>query len=308
MTGYRVERCQGAGCTNFAQVATPTAASFADTGLTAGTTYQYRVRAADAGRQFSGYSNIARRPRHPRRRCRWRSMTPSSTAPTSFARSTRPGHLGLGVLANDTHPGNLPLTAQLVAGSLSGGGTLNLAANGSFTYLRATGSNTVSFRYRANDGSALSEPATGATVNMRVDAAPTTVADNCSYDRSANTVTQPTRCTVTATRVVRMNVVLNDTDSNVTTNIPTDGVGKTVVPGTMVVTVAGTGVTVNANAACGQGALGTGTNATIVNNCDGTLTVTMSSTNTSNITYSYRVSDDLGAQSAARAVTLSSVP
>ena len=62
-----------------------------------------------------------------------------------------------GVLANDT--GNPPLTAQLVTGSLSGGGTLNFAANGPFTYLRTSNSNTVSFRYRANDGSgALSEP------------------------------------------------------------------------------------------------------------------------------------------------------
>jgi hypothetical protein len=104
-----------------------------------------------------------------------------------------------------------------------------------------------------------------------------------------------------------MNVVLNDTDANVTTNAPTDGIGKTVRPETMVVTVAGTGVTVNANAACGQGSLGTGTNATIDNNCDGTLTVTMSAANTSNIIYSYRVKDDLDAQSSARSVTLSSV-
>ena len=52
-------------------------------------------------------------------------------------------------------------------------------------------------------------------------------------------MTQPARCTVTATRVVRMDVVLNDTDANVTTNAPTDGIGKTVVPGTMVITAAG---------------------------------------------------------------------
>src|SRR6267378_1798644 len=36
VTGYRVERCQGAACSTFAQVATPTATSFSDTGLTAG--------------------------------------------------------------------------------------------------------------------------------------------------------------------------------------------------------------------------------------------------------------------------------
>src|SRR5258705_161725 len=48
VTGYQVERCQGAGCSAFVQVATPTSTSFNDTGLTAGTSYSYRVRAADA--------------------------------------------------------------------------------------------------------------------------------------------------------------------------------------------------------------------------------------------------------------------
>ena len=37
VTGYRVERCQGAGCTNFAEVGTPTGTAFNDTGLAAST-------------------------------------------------------------------------------------------------------------------------------------------------------------------------------------------------------------------------------------------------------------------------------
>ena len=32
VTGYRVERCQGAGCTTFTQVGTPTATSFSTRG------------------------------------------------------------------------------------------------------------------------------------------------------------------------------------------------------------------------------------------------------------------------------------
>src|SRR5688572_30649882 len=48
VTGYRVERCAGAGCSNFVQIATPTATNFNDSALTANTTYNYRVRAADA--------------------------------------------------------------------------------------------------------------------------------------------------------------------------------------------------------------------------------------------------------------------
>jgi len=59
VAGYRVERCQGAGCSNFAQIATPTATSFNDTGLAATTSYSYRVRAADAAGNLSGYSNVA---------------------------------------------------------------------------------------------------------------------------------------------------------------------------------------------------------------------------------------------------------
>ena len=59
VTGYRVERCQGAGCTNFAQVGTPTATTYSDTGLAPSTTYRYRVRAVDAAGNLSAYSSIA---------------------------------------------------------------------------------------------------------------------------------------------------------------------------------------------------------------------------------------------------------
>ncbi len=59
VTGYRVERCQSAGCSSFTQVATPTGTSYADTGLVAGTSYSYRVRAADAAGNLSTYSNVA---------------------------------------------------------------------------------------------------------------------------------------------------------------------------------------------------------------------------------------------------------
>jgi chitodextrinase len=59
VTGYRVERCQGAACTSFAQVGTPTGTSFSDTGLAANTTYRFRVRAADAAGNLSAYSAIA---------------------------------------------------------------------------------------------------------------------------------------------------------------------------------------------------------------------------------------------------------
>ena len=59
VAGYRVERCQGAGCTNFAQVGTPTATSYSDTGLAPSSTYRYQVRAVDASGNLSGYSAVA---------------------------------------------------------------------------------------------------------------------------------------------------------------------------------------------------------------------------------------------------------
>jgi chitodextrinase len=58
VTGYRIERCQGAACSNFSEVAAPTVLRFDDPGRTPSTTYRYRVRAKDAANNFSSYSNI----------------------------------------------------------------------------------------------------------------------------------------------------------------------------------------------------------------------------------------------------------
>jgi predicted phage tail protein len=59
-TGFKIERCQGAGCSNFAQINTVGAnvTTYSDTGLTASTSYSYRVRATNLGGD-SAYSNTA---------------------------------------------------------------------------------------------------------------------------------------------------------------------------------------------------------------------------------------------------------
>lgn len=65
-----------------------------------------------------------------------------------------------GVLGNDTDADGNPLKAVLVSGPVSGALTLN--ANGSFTYTPAANfSGSVSFIYKANDGTADSNNATG---------------------------------------------------------------------------------------------------------------------------------------------------
>jgi len=59
-TGFKIERCTGPGCTNFAQIATVGVGvtSYANTGLAASTSYSYRVRATNTGGD-SAYSNTA---------------------------------------------------------------------------------------------------------------------------------------------------------------------------------------------------------------------------------------------------------
>ena len=60
--GFKIERCQGNGCSNFAEIAEVGAnvTTYSDTGLEPNTRYGYRVRAFN-GVGNSGYSNIARR-------------------------------------------------------------------------------------------------------------------------------------------------------------------------------------------------------------------------------------------------------
>ena len=48
VTGYLIERCSGAGCTAFAQIANVTTTTYSSTALTGSTPYSYRVRATDA--------------------------------------------------------------------------------------------------------------------------------------------------------------------------------------------------------------------------------------------------------------------
>ncbi|MGB0091240.1 MAG: fibronectin type III domain-containing protein, partial [Solirubrobacteraceae bacterium] len=59
VSGYQVERCQGGGCSNFAQIATPAGTSYKDTSVAANSSYSYRVRASDSSGNVGPYSNVA---------------------------------------------------------------------------------------------------------------------------------------------------------------------------------------------------------------------------------------------------------
>jgi IPT/TIG domain len=56
---YSIERCAGAGCSNFSQIATTSSTSYIDASAAAGTTYTYRARAQDVNNVYGPYSVAA---------------------------------------------------------------------------------------------------------------------------------------------------------------------------------------------------------------------------------------------------------
>jgi chitodextrinase len=59
VTGYRVFRCRGTGCTPATQIATVSGVSYSDTGLSPSTTYVYQLKAHDVAGNVSSGSSIA---------------------------------------------------------------------------------------------------------------------------------------------------------------------------------------------------------------------------------------------------------
>ena len=96
VTGYELERCQGAGCTTFALIASPPTTSYVDTNTAPGIVYSYRVRARDAVGNVSAYSPI----------------TTKTTAPPASSRTTlftdpfdRADNADLGAAYTDSYTG-----------------------------------------------------------------------------------------------------------------------------------------------------------------------------------------------------------
>ena len=131
VTGYLIERCQGAGCTTFAQIAAPgTGTTYSDTGLTASTSYSYRVRATDAAGNLSPYSNTAS------------STTPSAGG--GFTVSPRAAVLTLTQTQPFTATGGTPPIVWSVDGTVGGSSTAGtITAGGVYAPPSSPGTHTV---------------------------------------------------------------------------------------------------------------------------------------------------------------------
>jgi chitodextrinase len=144
---YKVERCQGAACANFAQIATPAASTFNDTGLTASTAYSYRVRAADAAGNNSTYSNV------------FSATTPASTdttpptAPTNLtATAASSSQINLAWTASTDNVGVTGYKVERCSGSGCANFTQIATPTGTtFNNTGLTASTSYSYRVRAND-------------------------------------------------------------------------------------------------------------------------------------------------------------
>jgi len=134
VTGYRIERCTGASCTSFAQIATTTGATtFSDSGLTASTSYSYRVRATDAAGNLSNFSNTS-------------SATTSSSGGSNITVSVSPQRGGLTVTQTSS------FTATLTNDTGNQGVTWSSNAGGSFAPPTSTSGSAVTFTAPASAG------------------------------------------------------------------------------------------------------------------------------------------------------------
>ena len=183
VTGYRIERCQGSGCTTFAQIASPAGTSYSDGGLSASTTYRYRVRATDAAGNLSAYSAIA-------------------TATTGASADTTPPAAPTNVVATASGSGNIMVTWTAATDNVGvtgyriercqGSGCTTfaqIASPGGTSYSDGglSASTTYRYRVRATDAagnlsaySAIATATTGAAPDTTPPTAPTNVVATAS--------------------------------------------------------------------------------------------------------------------------------
>jgi len=172
ISSYSVERCQGTGCSTFAQIASLTTTSYTDTGLAAGNTYSYRVRAQDSNGSLGPYSNVL-------------SVTTTSTsggpsAPTNLtAAANRNGPMNLSWSPSTSSVG----IADYQVFRCQGVGCANFAELGTATGTSYLDSNvlsgtTYSYEVRAVDNNGSYSPFSNIASNTTVGSQPPTAPGN----------------------------------------------------------------------------------------------------------------------------------
>ncbi len=202
VTGYRVERCQGSGCTSFAQIATPTGTTFGDSGLAASTTYQYRVRATDAAGNLGGYSPVA---------AATTAAPPDTTAPSAPA--------SLSASASGSPAVNLSWTAA----------TDNVGVTG-YRVERCQGSGCTSFTQIATPtGTTFSDSGRAASTTYQYRVRATDAAGNLGgYSPLASVATSPAPDTIPPTAPASLTATASgSTTVNLSWAAATDNVGVT---------------------------------------------------------------------------------
>ena len=186
VTGYLIERCQGTGCTTFAQVGTATSATFSNTGLTNGTSYSYRVRATDAANNLSAYSATATATT---------TDTAAPTAPSALtATGASPTQINLSWTASTD---NVAVASYLIercqGSSCSSFAQVGTSATAGFSDAGLTASTTYRYRVRANDAagnlsgySNTADGTTSATQDTQAPTAPATLAASAASGTQIN--------------------------------------------------------------------------------------------------------------------------
>ncbi len=157
VTGYLVERCQGAGCSTFSQIATTTTTTFGNSGLPASTSYSYRVRATDAANNLSSYSATATAVTGTV------SDTEPPTAPVNLT-ATAAGSSAIN-LAWSAATDNTAVTGYLIERCQGAGcstfSQIATATSTTFSNIGLTASASYSYRVRATDGAGNIGPYSG---------------------------------------------------------------------------------------------------------------------------------------------------
>ncbi|HYH08865.1 MAG TPA: metallophosphoesterase [Thermoanaerobaculia bacterium] len=195
-TGYRVERCSGASCTNFVEIAQLGAgvASYADNAASANTLYRYRVAAYNAA-GASAFSNTAQ------------ATTPAAATPpaapsnlTATAASTT--RIDLAWTDNATNESGYRVQRCSGASCTSFVEIAQLGA-GVASYADNTASANTLYRYRVAAYNATGASAFSNTAQATTPAPPTPPA-------------APSNLTATAASATRVNLAWNDNASNET--------------------------------------------------------------------------------------------